>query len=858
MKRNALSLLTVIILCTILAHAQPSVVPDGVRFVFDDPNATSVSLVGDFNGWSTVTHQMKKTGGGQWSVTANLLPGTYQYAFSIDNNKVVNDPNNSLTFEYVDGTKLNSLISYSPENKLVMEGYPVRKDLNDYYEKKGGTVYLNLIYKHHVPLYYDVKKDQIEAPFVRQHLTRDYFDIADVIQRYPNVHATAVLSPTLLWQLEEIYVKRMEPFIGKDRNNRKPADMNAAGFLARWKGKTDPWIDICLTPAERLTETDKAYLYKNPWNAFTMSPVRMFRFPELVRLFEKWQDAKGNPNYTVSELRLLKFYAILANFDTEFFERRVPLIQTGTQIKRSLDLRDLISYRSDGKYYLKHEISEDDCRRVVASSYFIMASILPNFQKVKYNPAAKIGQVEFASTSYSDAVLPLLINSDIAKDVDPSLTMPSAFAHPEDADAQLKMAISAYQTYLGITPLGYVPPYGAMSSAVVPLLKKNGFEWFASVQNVLDKSQPEGSSIASPYSVTVDGSTINATFSHSMLTHRVNWVYRNYYAENAADDFTQALLALAPRDANRDVLVTVVIDNDDSWMHYQRDIDGKGLINGIYHKLEKLYQTRALLSVTMSEYISGNRERGVTAHPTRDFPALTQLGSGSRFDGNFNVWIGNENCNGAWEAMKSVRDELGKNSKPVTDTTYLDKFNSNPYNFYFASNSPHWTQTFSGSTVLRSNPKQYEASFLNLLNNACTVGGIPAPAAVKPFVPAANVEPDWAKPNKKRTRVTFLCKLADRDAITHVYVAGNRKELSNLEPNTIGMWDNGENGDLVYGDNVWTLVVDIDEGELLYKYSNSGGQGTWEGSEAFPDQWRIIKIEGEKMTIQDIFAKLKK
>jgi hypothetical protein len=72
------------------------------------------------------------------------------------------------------------------------------------------------------------------------------------------------------------------------------------------------------------------------------------------------------------------------------------------------------------------------------------------------------------------------------------------------------------------------------------------------------------------------------------------------------------------------------------------------------------------------------------------------------------------------------------------------------------------------------------------------------------------------------------------------------------------MWDNGENGDLVYGDNVWTLVVDMDEGDLLYKYANSGGQGTWEGSEAFPDQWRTIRIEGEKMTIQDIFAKLKK
>ncbi len=100
-------------------------------------------------------------------------------------------------------------------------------------------------------------------------------------------------------------------------------------------------------------------------------------------------------------------------------------------------------------------------------------------------------------------------------------------------------------------------------------------------------------------------------------------------------------------------------------------------------------------------------------------------------------------------------------------------------------------------------------------------------------------------------------KLVDREAITSVFIAGSRKELANMEPNTVRMWDNGENGDKAFGDDVWTLVVEMDEGELLYKYANSGGQGTWDGSEAFPEVWRKVRIEGEKMTIDDVFARIK-
>ncbi|MAT40023.1 MAG: hypothetical protein CL946_10515 [Ectothiorhodospiraceae bacterium] len=857
MKRQLIFAVAMLLGCVYTGLAQPSVVPGGVRFTYNGPEANTVALVGDFNGWSRTANLMNKLPSGQFNITISLAPGTYQYAFLVDGKEIMVDADNPLTFESVDGDRINSIVTLTEDNAVSMVGYPTRRRLDDNYQKEGGTIFLNVVFKHHLPLYYSPKEDQITAPFVRMHATRDYFDMADMITRYPNIHVTAALSPTLLWQIEEIYVKRMEPFIkNKKRNRPRDWDIDANGFLARMKGKTDPWIDACLTPAEQLTEEMKAHLYKNEWNAFTMSPVRRQRFPELMDLYEKWLDAKGNPQYTVDELRLLKFFAIFAHFDTEFYERDVPLIQTGTRILRSLDLRDLVAFRSDGKYYLKRSITEEDCRRIVSSSWQVMASILPAFNKVKYNRRAKIGQVEFAATSYSDAVLPLIINSDIAKEADSNLKLPAKYSYPEDAVSQLEMSKAAFRKYLDMEPTGYVPPFGAISKEVIPVLNKTGFQWFTSGEKVLANSRPAGLKLDQAYKVTHDGGTVSGLFASSQLTQKIVWQYRNYYAENSADDFIRNILSYAPSNENESAFVTVVIDTDEHWMYYQRDIDGKGFLNGIFRKLNKMFDgNRAILTVTMGEYLDGNRSRGIPPHKADKFKDISSLAAGSRLDGNFNTWIGNTADNKAWEYLKTARSNLGSAVAPDTSMMYLEDLKASAPAMFHATPSQDWLQRFSGNELLELNPKPFEQHFLDLLSTSHQAAGKTSPTFA-PFIDASAYDVAWAEP-RPTTRVTFICKLADREAITAVFVTGNRKELANLEPNTVRMWDNAEYGDEESGDNYWTLVVDLEQGDLIYKYTNSGGQGTWDGAEAFPDVWRRVSIEGEKMTINDVFARFK-
>jgi hypothetical protein len=64
-----------------------------VRFVFVDPQARSVELVGDFNEWTKGATELKHSGApGVWAVSVPLSPGRHEYAFIINGSRWVADP----------------------------------------------------------------------------------------------------------------------------------------------------------------------------------------------------------------------------------------------------------------------------------------------------------------------------------------------------------------------------------------------------------------------------------------------------------------------------------------------------------------------------------------------------------------------------------------------------------------------------------------------------------------------------------------------------------------------------------------------------------------------------------------------
>ncbi len=64
-----------------------------VQFVLSDSTATSVSVIGDFNGWQPAVAPMHRVERAQaWSAVVLVPPGRHQYAFLVNGTRWVADP----------------------------------------------------------------------------------------------------------------------------------------------------------------------------------------------------------------------------------------------------------------------------------------------------------------------------------------------------------------------------------------------------------------------------------------------------------------------------------------------------------------------------------------------------------------------------------------------------------------------------------------------------------------------------------------------------------------------------------------------------------------------------------------------
>jgi len=184
---------------------------------------------------------------------------------------------------------------------------------------------------------------------VRTHGTKDYYDMVSVLEGFPNIHFTVNLTSSLLLQLNEYYVKRLEPCVDVKLNR-----VNAKKYFATYGGKTDPWIDLALKQTRDFDVHDLQFLLTNVWNAFGISEVNIGRFPGYKNLKDKCKNS-GPASLSEQELREIKFWFYLASFSPEFLEGETTLA-TGLTI----DLTDLVRKEPDGTYRLIKEITEYD------------------------------------------------------------------------------------------------------------------------------------------------------------------------------------------------------------------------------------------------------------------------------------------------------------------------------------------------------------------------------------------------------------------------------------------------------------------------------------------------------------------
>jgi alpha-amylase/alpha-mannosidase (GH57 family) len=490
-------------------------------------------------------------------------------------------------------------------------------------------LYVAFIWHQHQPLYKSrvaaadqTATGQYRLPWVRLHGTKDYLDLVLLLERYPNLHQTVNLVPSLMLQIED-YV---------------------AGVAL------DPYLKVTLTPEQDLTPEQQSFIVEHFFDANHHTLIDPH--PRYAELYGQRQD-KGRAwcldNWSPQEYSDLLAWHNLAWID--------PLFG---------DDPEIAAWLQQGKGF-----SLSDRQRIIAKQREILSRIIPQHRKMQ-----DAGQLEVTTTPYTHPILPLLADTNAGRVAVPGMALPTKrFQFAEDIPRHLRKSREMYEARFGRSPKGLWPSEQSVSPAILPDIAKSGFQWICSDEAVLGWSlkhffhrdetgtvyEPE--KLYRPYRLPTPAGDLAIVFRDHRLSDLIGFTYSTMAPQRAAADLVGHLDAISRSLKQRQQantleepwLVTIALDGENCWEFYAQD--GKPFLEALYQKLS---QDTGLKLVTVSEFIE-------QFPPTETIPA-EQLHSGSWVDGSFTTWIGDPAKNRAWDLLTDARQTLANHPEATEES----------------------------------------------------------------------------------------------------------------------------------------------------------------------------------------------
>lgn len=465
-------------------------------------------------------------------------------------------------------------------------------------------IYVCFVWHMHQPCYKDLVSGEYRLPWTRLHALKDYYGMVKILEEFPGVRQTFNLVPSLLMQVEEY----------------------ASGKAV------DPFLRVALKPAEELTDAEVRFILQY---FFQANPIHLIgRYPRYAELNEAWRAADRNFKrashvFNSGALRDLQVLSQLSWFEEEFLESDQEV--TGLVAK-------------------ERDYTLEDQALVGRKQLEILGKVIP-----VYKNFAATGQIEISATPFYHPILPLLCDSNVAHEANPHVPLPPRFRFPQDARLHLDRSIRYVEEYTGKKPVGLWPSEGSVSDEALEIAASCGYEWAGTDNGVLAKTLGRGADAMTtyrPYRWRKGGREMSMIFRDHYLSDLVGFVYSKMNAEDAANDFVHRIReSCRPLlDSGRDALVPIILDGENAWEHYYRN--GRPFLRALYRKLS---EERGIEAATVSEALK---------HVPDD--PLTHISAGSWIGANFDVWIGFEEDNKAWEYLLHAR-----NAYEETDLTKL-------------------------------------------------------------------------------------------------------------------------------------------------------------------------------------------
>ena len=460
--------------------------------------------------------------------------------------------------------------------------------------------YLMLLWHHHQPFYKDLTENLYTMPWTRLHALKDYYGMVAMLRDFPTVHMTFNLVPSLVAQLQDY---------------AQGTAMERA-------------CEVAFKPVKTLSDQDRQFLLESAFQVNQDNMLNRFpRFRDLLVKSRATDPTTAARLFSAHDLLDLQVLSQLVWFD-EIYLNGDPQV------------KELVA-KSNG-------YSEDDKLLIHNKETQIIKKVLE-----EYRAASERGQIEISTSPFYHPILPLICDTNIATESHPGVRLPSrSFKHPEDARDQLRAAVKLHQEVFGRRPRGLWPSEGSVSDEVLRLAAQEGLEWVATDEGVLGRScrmdfhrrgdgtLEGGSELYRPHVFTSEGRGISLFFRDHQLSDLVGFVYSRMDPREAAADLHRRIKAASLSTRGKPAVVSVILDGENAWEYYPQN--GREFLKSFYSLLASDPELKA---VTATEALAVT-EPGI----------LTHVVPGSWINSNFDVWIGAEEDNCAWDLLSAARD----------------------------------------------------------------------------------------------------------------------------------------------------------------------------------------------------------
>jgi alpha-amylase/alpha-mannosidase (GH57 family) len=405
-------------------------------------------------------------------------------------------------------------------------------------------LYLAFIFHMHQPYYKDLLTQETGLPWVRLHGVKDYLDMIKILEKYPAIHQTFNLVPSLIEQIED-YVNY----------NIK-----------------DKFLELSYKDSSQLNAAEKKFILEN---FFSINKERVIAMhPRYYQLYLK-KEAAGE--FELQDYLDLQVWFNLAWIDPYF-------------IDSSLELKQVIA---KGRFF-----SEEDKRLVLNKQLAILEDIIPS-----YKASMESGQIEVTISPQYHPILPLLVSTNLAKEANPKTILPKkTFAYPEDAQAQVDSAVKMYLERFSMAPSGMWPSEESVCESILPFLIQSRINWIVTDEAILFKSlkkkKRDSALLYQPHLLKRESGSLNIIFRDRNLSDLLGFVYHKQSASDAVLDFMKHLENINLAFKGKDILVTVAMDGENAWEYYARD--GHDFLNLLYQRLS---ESKFIKTTTVNEYL---------------------------------------------------------------------------------------------------------------------------------------------------------------------------------------------------------------------------------------------------------------